>query len=139
MPQWSLNDAFTEAEVREFAARVERWLEKKNGRSVKPTYLCELKIDGLHIVLEYQRGLLATAATRGDGTVGEDVTLNIRTIEAVPLKLNKPLDLIVEGEVWLGKKRLKEINTARRKEGREEYANPRNLSLIHISEPTRPY
>jgi len=126
--QWSLNDAFTEAEVREFATRVERWLEKKNGRSVKPTYLCELKIDGLHIVLEYRQGILTRAATRGDGTVGEDVTLNIRTIEAVPLKLTKPIDIIVEGEVWLGKKRLKEINAARRKEKKEEYANPRNLA-----------
>ncbi len=128
IPQWSLNDAFTETEVREFAARVERWLEKKNGRPVSPTYLCELKIDGLHIVLEYHGGLLARAATRGDGTVGENVTLNIRTIEAVPLRLNEPLDLIVEGEVWLSKRRLKKINTARRLQDEEEYANPRNLA-----------
>lgn len=128
VPQWSLNDAFTETEIRDFDERVRRKLAKDLGRNVKPTYTCELKIDGLHVVLEYKNGLLETAATRGDGRVGENVTHNIRTIESVPLKLNEPVDCIVEGEVWLGKRQWKKINQAREKNQQETYANPRNLA-----------
>ena len=73
--QWSLNDAFTDDDVREFDARVKRSLEKHYGQPVEPTYTCELKIDGLHVVAEYIDGALVTAATRGDGTVGEDLSL----------------------------------------------------------------
>ena len=126
--QWSLNDAFTEAEIREFDARVKRMLESELGESVEPTYTCELKIDGLHVVLEYEAGLLKTAATRGDGRVGENVTHNVRTIESVPLQLPNAHSCIVEGEVWLGKKQLTVINNQREKEGLETYANPRNLA-----------
>lgn len=128
VPQWSLNDAFTDQEIREFDTRVKRMLEKELGHKVEPTYTCELKIDGLHIVLEYKDGLLQTAATRGNGKVGEDVTHNIRTIGSVPLKIKDPVDCIVEGEVWLGKKQLKAINAIREKQGEELYANPRNLA-----------
>lgn len=128
VPQWSLNDVFDESEIRAFDVRVKRMLEKALGRSAHPTYTCELKIDGLHVVLEYKNGLLDTAATRGDGKVGENVTHNIRTIESVPLKLNESVDCIVEGEVWLGKVQLKRINTEREKQGEEPYANPRNLA-----------
>lgn len=128
VPQWSLNDVFDETEIREFDARVKRMLEKVLGRSVAPTYTCELKIDGLHVVLEYQDGLLVTAATRGDGKVGENVTHNIRTIESVPLKLGEPVNCIVEGEVWLGKDQLARINKERKEKGEEPYANPRNLA-----------
>src|SRR5690606_37640941 len=74
VPQWSLNDAFDEDEVRDFDARVRRMLEAELGEKHEPTYSCELKIDGLHVVLTYEDGLLVTAATRGDGQVGEDVT-----------------------------------------------------------------
>ncbi len=126
VPQWSLNDAFTDQEIRDFDTRVKRMLEKEFGESVNPTYTAELKIDGLHTVLEYEKGLLKTAATRGDGEVGEDVTHNIRTIESVPLKLAEEVDCIVEGEVWLGKERLTKINEARLAAGEEPYANPRN-------------
>lgn len=128
VPQWSLNDAFTQDEIRDFDARVKRMLEKELGRKVEPTYTCELKIDGLHVVLEYEQGILKTAATRGNGKVGEDVTHNIRTIESVPLKLTEAIDCIVEGEVWLGKKQLKKINAGREAAGEETYANPRNLA-----------
>jgi DNA ligase (NAD+) len=128
VPQWSLGDAFTEAEILEFDARVKRMLKSETGREVSPTYNCELKIDGLHVVLEYKKGLLVTAATRGDGSVGEDVTHNIRTIESVPLQLTEPVDLIAEGEVWLSKVQLERINDERKKAGEPLYANPRNLA-----------
>ncbi len=128
VPQWSLNDAFTEADIYEFDARVKRMLEKSLGRAVTPTYTCELKIDGLHVVLRYEDGLLVQAATRGDGTVGEDVTHNVRTIESVPLRLTEPVSLIAEGEIWLGKKQLAAINKQRQKNNEELYANPRNLA-----------
>jgi DNA ligase (NAD+) len=126
--QWSLTDAFTKDEIRAFDERIRRMLQKKLGKDVAPTYTCELKIDGLHVVLEYKNGLLETAATRGDGKIGEDVTHNIRTIESVPLKLTEATDCIVEGEVWLGKKRLQTINKERIKNNEEAYANPRNLA-----------
>ena len=73
-------------------------------------YVCELKIDGLHIVFTYEQGLLKLAATRGDGKVGENVTLNIRTIKSVPLKLTQSIDVIVEGEVWMSPQQLAKIH-----------------------------
>ncbi len=123
VPQWSFNDAFTEEDIRAFDERI-----KKGVGSTRYSYLCELKIDGFKIVLTYKKGKLITAATRGNGTVGEDVTANIRTIESVPLILEKPEDVIVEGEVWLSKKEFKRINRERAKAGEELYANPRNVA-----------
>lgn len=128
VPQWSLNDAFDENDIREFDQRVRRALKAAYDRDVEPTYTCELKIDGLHIVLEYDQGLLKTAATRGDGRIGEDVTHNVRTIESVPLQLEESVSVIVEGEVWLSRKQLERINAERAKVGDEPYANPRNLA-----------
>lgn len=128
VPQWSLNDAFTEDEISAFDERVKRTLASEAAGAATPTYSCELKIDGLHVVLEYEDGLLKTAATRGDGRVGEDVTHNIRTIDSVPLRLTKEIDCIVEGEVWLSKSQLQKINKEREKNGEEPYANPRNLA-----------
>lgn len=125
--QWSFNDAFTPEDVREFDARVARFLGGD-----RPTYVCELKIDGLKVVLEYERGILKTAATRGDGAVGEDVTHNIRTIESVPLSLARPIDIIVEGEVWMSSKNLETINALRRAQGEPLYANPRNVAAGSI-------
>jgi DNA ligase (NAD+) len=128
--QWSFNDAFTEEDIQDFDKRV------KNGLfevpDAKPTYAAELKIDGLKIVLEYVKGELKTAATRGNGVVGEDVTMNVRTIESVPLKLKRPIDIIVEGEVWLGKKQLERINAEQEKKGLPKYANPRNFAAGSI-------
>ncbi len=123
--QWSFNDAFDETEIREFDARVKKV-------APKATYVCELKIDGLKVVLTYKKGILETAVTRGDGEVGEDVTHNVRTIESVPLVLREPVDVIVEGEVWLGKKELARINVLRKKEGEPEFANPRNAAAGSI-------
>jgi DNA ligase (NAD+) len=128
VPQWSLNDAFTEEDIREFDVRVKRMLKTETGKDISPSYTCELKIDGLHIVLEYVDGVLVIASTRGDGRVGENVTHNIRTIESVPLVLKEKVSLIVEGEVWLPKAQLEIINTERKKNGEEVYANPRNLA-----------
>lgn len=91
-------------------------------------YFCELKIDGLKIILEYQKGILVRAATRGDGKVGEDVTENVKTIQSIPLKLNQEIDVIVEGEVYISKKNFEEVNKKQKKEGKELYANPRNLA-----------
>lgn len=128
VPQWSFNDAFSPEEMHEFDARIKRMLEKHFGREVHPTYTCELKIDGLKIVLEYVDGFLKTAATRGDGKVGEDVTENIKTIESIPLATREPVSLIVEGEVYLRKKEFNRINAELEKKGEEPYANPRNLA-----------
>jgi DNA ligase (NAD+) len=125
--QWSFNDAFSADDMREFDARVRRMLGGE-----KPTYLCELKIDGLKVVLEYEKGILTTAATRGDGAVGEDVTHNIRTIESVPLILERPIDCIVEGEVWLPASELERINKERVKEEEQAFANPRNAAAGSI-------
>ncbi len=130
--QWSFNDAFDEDDIKNFDERVKRFIKSETGKDVNPTYTCELKIDGLKVVLEYVKGELKTAATRGDGKVGEDVTLNIRTIESIPLKLKEKVNAIVEGEVWLGKKSLKDINKKREKSGEPVFANPRNAAAGSI-------
>lgn len=122
VPQWSFNDAFSEEDIRAFDTRVKKIL----GHG--PEYTCELKIDGLKIVFTYENGKLVTAATRGNGEVGEDVTHNVRTIESVPLNLEKNVDVIVEGEVWMAKSSLKRINKEREKAGEELFANPRNAA-----------
>ncbi len=122
--QWSFNDAFSEEDMLDFDKRVKRFL--KNEKNIE--YTCELKIDGLKIVLEYKKGVLVQAATRGDGITGEDVTNNIKTINSVPLKLLKPVDIIVEGEVWLGKSSFNKLNKERGKIGEALFANPRNAA-----------
>lgn len=128
VPQWSFNDAFTEEDITEFDLRTKRFLEKAFDKKVEPSYICELKIDGLKVVLEYKEGLLFSAATRGNGTVGEDVTLNVKTIESVPLVLRKKVDCIVEGEVWLSKKQFERLNREKESKGEALYANPRNVA-----------
>ena len=143
VPQWSYNDAFTEEDIRAFDGRVRKVLSTAPslgstrdtppklgvaGGGISPAYTCELKIDGLKVVLEYHKGLLKTAATRGNGKVGEDVTMNIRTIESVPLRLKRDIDIIVEGEVWMGKKTFEKINKERAKVGEPLFANPRNFA-----------
>lgn len=129
--QWSFGDAFTEEDMIEFDTRVKRFL-KQDEINESPQYVSELKIDGLKIVLEYKKGELFCVATRGDGKVGEDVTMNVRTIESVPLKLNHPVDIIVEGEVWLSKKLFEKLNKQQVKEGKPEFANPRNVAAGSI-------
>ena len=118
----SLDDAFSIAEVEEFEVRAKKILDEHFD------YVCELKIDGLQMVLTYKKGLLVTAATRGDGVTGEDVTHTVRTVRDIPLKLSEPLDLIVSGEVYIGKKDFEKINEQQKKSGGQIYANPRNLA-----------
>jgi len=133
VPQWSFNDAFSPEEMVEFDARTKRFLKGGSGAAgTIPTYTAEHKIDGLKIVVEYRGGLLFQAATRGDGKVGEDVTENVRTIESMPLKLTRPVDIIVEGEVWMPKSQLAVLNKARLKAGEEPFANPRNVAAGSI-------
>lgn len=131
VPQWSLDDAFTEADLRAFDERVRRTLLKA-GSSEEPSYSCELKIDGLHIVLTYEKGELITAVTRGDGVVGEDVTHNIRTIKSIPETLSSPASIIVEGEVYLSRSGFAKLNIEREKKGEALFANPRNAAAGSI-------
>ncbi|MGE5541074.1 MAG: NAD-dependent DNA ligase LigA [Bacillota bacterium] len=128
VPQWSLNDAFDEAELRAFDDRVRRALEKSGEASAQPTYDVELKIDGLHVVLTYKEGELVTAATRGDGVMGEDVTHNVRTIRSLPQTLSRPVDLVVEGEVYMTRSGLAKLNKEREAAGQPLFANPRNAA-----------
>ena len=132
--QWSFNDAFTEDDIRAFNERVHNALERKLGHPMSKFggYDLELKIDGLKIVLTYERGRLITAATRGDGVVGEDVTHNVRTIASVPQKLKRAVDCIVEGEVYLTRSGFEKLNAKRAKSGESLFANPRNAAAGSI-------
>jgi DNA ligase (NAD+) len=127
--QWSFNDAFNTKQLLEWEERNIKYLEKKLGnRPDDISYIAELKIDGLHMVLTYKDGLLQSGATRGDGKIGEDVTQNIKTIQSVPLRLKKKINLVAEGEVWMSGKMLKTINEQRAKNNEPLYANPRNVA-----------
>ena len=126
--QWSFNDAFSEDDMRDFDARVKRMLKTEYGKDISPTYTAELKIDGLKIVFTYEKGILKNAATRGDGVIGEDVTENVKTIEAVPLKLSKPVDVVAEGEAYMPKTQFEKLNKEQAKKGEELYMNPRNIT-----------
>lgn len=125
--QWSLDDAFDEDEIRAFDERVRRQLVKALDASATPNYVCELKIDGAHIILTYRNGELVLAATRGDGVVGEDVTHSVSTIRSIPKRLSRPVDLIVEGEIYMSRKGFAALNRAQEKAGKPLFANPRNI------------
>ncbi len=126
--QWSFNDAFSADDIHAFDTRVKKFL----GLAHAIHYDCELKIDGLKVVLTYEKGKLKVAATRGNGLVGEDVTHNVRTIESVPLSLARPVDIIVEGEVWMSEKSLERLNEERKKKDEPLFANPRNAAAGSI-------
>lgn len=134
--QWSFNDAFSPEEMIDFDVRVKKFLAqlgmKGFSKDMSVAYTVEHKIDGLKIVLTYEKGALVRAATRGDGVIGEDVTENVRTIESVPLTLTRPVDIIVEGEAWMGKSTLDMLNAQQRAAGKDEFANPRNLAAGSI-------
>ena len=138
--QWSLNDAFTLEELRDWEERNLNFLKKevkdqerlKRLRKLLREYTVELKIDGLKIILEYEKGLLVQGATRGDGLVGEDVTENIKTIQSIPLRLNYPLTLTAVGECWMPKQELERLNRIRKKEGQPPLANSRNAAAGSI-------
>ncbi|MCL2681682.1 MAG: NAD-dependent DNA ligase LigA, partial [Streptococcaceae bacterium] len=118
---YSLQDAFSREELEAFDARVRKLIEN-------PKYLCELKIDGLSLSLTYQSGILETAATRGDGTIGENITENVRRIKDVPLKLSDPIDITVRGEAYLPRANFSKLNQERELEGLSSFANPRNAA-----------
>ncbi|AFY72654.1 DNA ligase, NAD-dependent [Synechococcus sp. PCC 7502] len=126
IPLYSLENAFTEAELQAWADRCERLLEHSNFE-----YVCELKIDGSALALTYEHGLLTRGATRGDGTNGEDITSNVRTIRSIPLRLNlenPPAILEVRGEAFLGLQSFEQINQIRALSGEPLFANPRNAA-----------
>jgi DNA ligase (NAD+) len=129
--QWSLEDVFNEEELRAFDERARRMLGKSGGGETGG-YCLELKIDGLKTILTYKKGELVLAATRGDGVIGEDVTHNIRTIPSVPERLTRPVDLVVEGEVYLSRSGLAKLNKEREKGGEPLFANPRNAAAGSI-------
>lgn len=121
-PMLSLSNVFGEDDLREFDKRV------RNGAGEKIEYVCELKIDGLAVSLIYEDGKFVRGATRGDGRVGEDITVNLRTIRSIPLKLKEPVSLEVRGEVFMPKKSFHKLNEERGENGEEVFANPRNAA-----------
>lgn len=125
--QWSFDNVFSFSELRDWEER-NLTLLRKEGVTTSPSYVAELKIDGLKIVLTYKDGKLVQGATRGNGEIGEDITENVKTIKSVPLILPEPLTLTVIGEAWMRKKDLERINKEREQEGLPLYANTRNLS-----------
>ncbi len=125
VPMLSLANAFDADELRAFDARVRKGLGLA-GDDTPPSYVAELKIDGLAISLRYEGGRFALGATRGDGRTGEDVTANLRTVEAVPERLTEPLTLEVRGEIYMPKAEFARINAEREEAGLPLYANPRN-------------
>lgn len=127
VPQWSYDNAFNADEMRAWEDRIVRMLVKE-GISEKPSYVAELKIDGLKIVLTYENGKLIRGATRGDGTIGEDITNNIRVIEHIPHTISRKETLVVVGEAWMEKSELAKVNRQRAKDELPLYANPRNLA-----------
>jgi len=126
--QWSFDDVFHLEELKKWEEKVRNFMVKAGLGGEKLEYCCELKIDGLKVVLTYKDGKLVQAATRGDGSIGEDVTQNVRTIKSVPQVLSLKSELIAVGEVWIGKKELAKINAERAKIGEPLYANSRNLA-----------
>src|SRR5215218_9738179 len=127
-PMLSLSNAFSHDELRAFDARVRRGLGLPAAPEPAPelTYGAELKIDGLAITLRYERGRFVQGATRGDGTTGEDVTGNLRTITSVPARLAEPATLDARGEAYMPKAEFARINAEREEAGLPLYANPRN-------------
>lgn len=129
--QWSFDDVFDVDELRSWDERIRRMLEKA-GISEHPEYVCELKIDGLKIILTYKKGVFIQGATRGDGEIGEEVTDNLRTIGSIPLKLTQEVDAIVVGEAWLSRKEFERINKERKEKDEPLFANPRNAAAGSI-------
>ena len=122
---FSISDVFNESEIVAFDERIRK--EFPN-----PSYVCELKIDGLAVSLQYEKGILKRAATRGNGLVGEDITHNVKTIGTIPLRLNKPVDIEVRGEIYMPLKAFNELNEKRLINGEPTFQNPRNAAAGSI-------
>ncbi|MGO3602774.1 MAG: NAD-dependent DNA ligase LigA [Enterococcus malodoratus] len=122
IPLYSLNDVFSKEELIAFDERV----KKAVGHPV--SYCCELKIDGLSISLKYEQGVFVQGATRGDGTVGENITENLKTVKSIPLRLKEPLSIEVRGECYMPKASFVKLNKQREEDGKEVFANPRNAA-----------
>ena len=120
-PLYSLQDAFSREELEAFDARVRKEV-------AHPTYICELKIDGLSISLTYEKGILLAGATRGDGSIGENITENLKRVKDIPLILPEELDITVRGECYMPRASFDQVNQARQENGEPEFANPRNAA-----------
>lgn len=120
-PLYSLQDAFSREELEAFDQRV-----RKEFPSI--SYVCELKIDGLSISLTYENGVLVTGATRGDGSVGEDITENLKRVKDIPLVLPEPVNITVRGECYMPRASFDRVNQIRQENGESEFANPRNAA-----------
>ena len=120
-PLYSLQDAFSREELEAFDARVRKEV-------AHPTYICELKIDGLSISLNYEKGIFVAGATRGDGSVGENITENLKRVKDIPLTLPEELDITVRGECYMPRASFDQVNQARQENGEPEFANPRNAA-----------
>lgn len=125
VPLQSLQDVFSFEEVRDFDERMKKIAEENN---TELEYVVETKIDGLSAALEYKNGVFVRGATRGNGTVGEDVTENLRTVKSIPKKLSEPIDIIVRGEVFIGKEQFEKLNENRLMDEEEQFANARNAA-----------
>ncbi len=125
VPLQSLQDVFTFEEVKEFDERMRKIAEENN---TELEYVVETKIDGLSAALKYEKGILVQGATRGNGIVGEDVTANLKTVKSIPKKLKEPIDIIVRGEVFIGKEEFEKLNENRLIEEEEQFANARNAA-----------
>lgn len=136
IPMLSLDNTYSEEEIKEFDKRIKRNINDNYS------YSGELKIDGVSIALIYEDGVLRRAITRGNGTTGEDITQNVKTIRTIPLKLSKDIDIEVRGEIYMPNKEFKRINEEREQNGKDVFANPRNstagtLKLLDTKEVAR--
>ena len=120
-PLYSLQDAFSREELDAFDARVRKELDDV-------TYICELKIDGLSISLTYEQGIFVAGATRGDGSIGENITENLKRVKDIPLSLPEKLDITVRGECYMPRASFDQVNQTRQENGEPEFANPRNAA-----------
>ncbi|WP_025724918.1 NAD-dependent DNA ligase LigA [Acholeplasma granularum] len=125
VPMMSLGNIFNESELDSFYERIDKVISN-------PTFAAELKIDGLAVSLIYESGKFVKAATRGNGTIGEDVTENVRTIKSLPLVLNEPIDIEVRGEIYMSHEAFKKVNLERANEGLDLFVNPRNAAAGSI-------
>ncbi|MCR5307663.1 MAG: NAD-dependent DNA ligase LigA [bacterium] len=120
-PMMSLSNAFDENDLRDFDRKIKNEVKEVS-------YVCELKIDGLSVSLKYENGILKRGATRGNGVVGEDITLNVKTIKSIPLKLKDNISFEIRGEIYMPKKAFLKLNEERLEANEEPFANPRNAA-----------